>query len=68
MESKQIRSLAGEPAHVQGDRERYTKQLEKLEAGLRTLNVLNRAESSLSAPAVLSECTYTHVPLKFDFN
>lgn len=55
MESKQIRSLAGEPPHVRGDRDRYTNQLEKLEAGLRTLNILNTDGTSLSPPVVLGK-------------
>ncbi|KAJ5975515.1 P-loop containing nucleoside triphosphate hydrolase protein [Penicillium waksmanii] len=55
MDTKQIRSLADEPAHVQSDRERYTSQLEKLEAGLKTLNILNREESSLATPIVFGK-------------
>ena len=55
MESKQIKSLASEPAHVQSDREMYQTQLEKLRAGLRTLNILNTDRSSLSTPAVVGE-------------
>lgn len=55
MESKQIRALAGEPPHVRSDRDRYTNQLEKLETGLRTLNILNTDGISLSPPVVLGK-------------
>lgn len=52
MEPETIQSLAEEPPHVQADRNRYSSQLEKLEAGLKTLNILNRENSSLSTPIV----------------
>jgi hypothetical protein len=55
MDTKQIQSLANEPAHVQSDREIYTNQLEKLEAGLKTLNILSREESSLVTPIVFGK-------------
>ncbi|KAJ5287649.1 hypothetical protein N7478_003335 [Penicillium angulare] len=55
MESNKIRALAGEPPYVRSDRDRFTSQLEKLEAGLQTLNILKTDRSSLTTPVVFGQ-------------
>jgi hypothetical protein len=71
MADSQIQNLAAEPSYVTEERKRLSQELEKLQAGLRTLNlfkpmsidglsIFGRLPHSTGPDASLSKLTTTH--------
>ncbi|KAL4923598.1 P-loop containing nucleoside triphosphate hydrolase protein [Aspergillus undulatus] len=54
MEDSQLQQIAAEPLYVSEERNRLTRDLEKLQAGLRTFNMFRPVLSPLSDPFTLS--------------
>ncbi|RJE19221.1 dynamin GTPase [Aspergillus sclerotialis] len=54
MEDDQIRELAAEPSYICEERDRLTRELAKLQAGLRTLSIFNTQKPSLDGPPSMS--------------
>ncbi|KAJ5370483.1 P-loop containing nucleoside triphosphate hydrolase protein [Penicillium cataractarum] len=53
MDDEEIEKLAGESQEVKEERERLSRELKKLEAGMRTLSTFSADRSSLSRPSAL---------------
>jgi hypothetical protein len=50
MDDEEIEKLAGESQEVKEERERLSRELKKLETGMRTLSTFSTDRSSLSRP------------------
>jgi hypothetical protein len=52
MDDEEIEKLAGESQEVKEERERLSRELKKLETGMRTLSTFSTDRSSLNRPCV----------------
>jgi hypothetical protein len=53
MEDDQVRELAAEPSYISEERDRLGGELEKLQAGLRTLSLFNTQKPFLGRPSLV---------------
>lgn len=58
MEDKQVQDLAAEPSSIVDERDRLTRELEKLQAGSRTLGKFNIRKVA-AQPGVVNSTTQT---------
>jgi hypothetical protein len=58
MEDKQVQDLAAEPSSILDERERLIRELEKLQAGSRTLSKFN-IRKVVAQPALVNSITQT---------
>jgi hypothetical protein len=63
MEDDQVQRIAAEPAHLTGERQRLSKDIEKLQAGLQVLSLSKPMEPSwANAPALETNSALLGMP------